>query len=86
MNATAFVLGCSAIGAGLAVFASIGAGIGQGVAAGKAIESIARQPESRGTVMTALFISCAIIETTAIYGLIVSLILLMANPFVGQLP
>jgi F0F1-type ATP synthase membrane subunit c/vacuolar-type H+-ATPase subunit K len=36
--------------------------------------------------MSALFISCAIIETTAIYGLIVSLILLMANPFVGQLP
>jgi F0F1-type ATP synthase membrane subunit c/vacuolar-type H+-ATPase subunit K len=35
--------------------------------------------------MTTLFISCAIIETTAIYGLIVSLILLMANPFVGNI-
>ncbi|MDR1020556.1 MAG: ATP synthase F0 subunit C [Synergistaceae bacterium] len=85
MDSMAFVMGCSAIGAGLAIFASIGAGIGQGMAAGRAIESIARQPESRGTVMTTLFISCAIIETTAIYGLIISLILLMANPFVGQL-
>ncbi|MDR1515400.1 MAG: ATP synthase F0 subunit C [Synergistaceae bacterium] len=86
MDSTAFVMGCSAIGAGLAIIASIGSAIGQGMAASKAVESIARQPESRGTVMTTLFISCAIIETTAIYGLIIALILLMANPFVGQLP
>lgn len=71
------VVGLIAIGAGLAVgLAAIGAGVGQGIAAGKAFESIARQPESTGTVRTLLFIGLAFMETLTIYGLVVALMLI----------
>ncbi|AVX19545.1 MULTISPECIES: ATP synthase F0 subunit C [Carboxydocella] len=70
------VAGLIAIGAGLAVgIAAVGAGIGQGIAAGKAFESIARQPEVTGTVRTLLFIALAFMETLTIYGLVVALML-----------
>lgn len=81
IDATSFILGCSAIGAGLAVIAGIGAGIGQGYAAGKACEAVARQPEARGTIMTTMLTGAAVAETTGIYGLVVALILLFAKPF-----
>ena len=44
MDPKAFVLGCSAIGAGLAMIAGVGPGIGQGFAAGKGAEAVGRQP------------------------------------------
>ena len=47
MDPKAFVLGCSAIGAGLAMIAGVGPGIGQGFAAGKGAEAVGRQPEAR---------------------------------------
>lgn len=68
--------GLVAVGAGLAVgLGAIGAGIGQGIAASKAFESIARQPESTGTVRTLLFIALAFMETLTIYGLVIALML-----------
>ena len=72
------IAAASVIGAGLSVgLAAIGPGIGQGTAAGQAVEGIARQPEVenqiRGTFMEAL----------TIYGLVVALALLFANPFAG---
>lgn len=70
------VAGLIAIGAGLAVgIAAIGSGIGMGIASGKAIESIARQPEMRGPIQTLLFIALAFMETLTIYGLVIALIL-----------
>ncbi|MDA8213594.1 MAG: ATP synthase F0 subunit C [Clostridia bacterium] len=70
------VSGLIAIGAGLAVgLGAIGAGVGQGIAAGKAFESIARQPEATGTVRTLLFIALAFMETLTIYGLVIALML-----------
>lgn len=80
----AIVMGCSAIGAGLAMIAGVGPGIGEGYAVGKACEAIGRQPESKGDVTSTMLLGCAIAETTGIYGLIVALILLFANPFVGK--
>jgi F-type H+-transporting ATPase subunit c len=77
----ALVLMGSAIGAGLAMIAGIGPGIGEGYAVGKAIETIGRQPEIKGTATSTMFIGCAIAETTGIYGLFVALMLLFANPF-----
>lgn len=65
-----------ALGAGIAVLASIGAGVGIGIATGKAIEGISRQPELSGKLTTTLFIGCALAETTALYGLLVSIILI----------
>ncbi|MCL2351015.1 MAG: ATP synthase F0 subunit C [Firmicutes bacterium] len=85
MDPKAFVLGCSALGAGIAVCTGLGAGMGQGVAAGKGAEAVARQPEARGAIMSTMLLGDAIAETTAIYGLVVSMLLLFANPLVGKL-
>lgn len=81
----AFILGCSAIGAGIAVIAGIGSGIGQGYAAGKACEAVARQPEARGTIMSTMLVGAAVAETAAIYGLVIAILLLFANPLPGLL-
>ena len=81
----AIVLAASAIGAGLAMIAGIGPGIGEGFAVGKACEAIAKQPEAKSSVTSTMFIGCAIAESTGIYGCVVALILLFINPFIGQL-
>ena len=81
----AIVLAASAIGAGLAMIAGIGPGIGEGYAVGKACEAIGRQPECRGQVTSTMLLGCAVAETTGIYGFIVALILLFVNPLVGKL-
>ncbi|MGM9631254.1 ATP synthase F0 subunit C [Butyricicoccus sp.] len=81
----AIVLAASAIGAGLAMIAGIGPGIGEGYAAGKACEAIGRQPEAKGSVTSTLILGCALAETTGLYGLIVALILMFVNPFLGKL-
>ncbi|MCL1999272.1 MAG: ATP synthase F0 subunit C [Turicibacter sp.] len=80
----AFVLGLGQIGAGIAILNGIGVGVGQGHIGASAIQAIARQPESRGTVMSTLFVSMAMSETSGIYGLVIAIILLFANPLVGQ--
>lgn len=73
----------SVIAAGLAVgLASIGPGIGQGTAAGQAVEGIARQPEAEGKIRGTLLLSSASMEASTIYGLVVALALSFANPFV----
>ncbi|MDD3430281.1 MAG: ATP synthase F0 subunit C [Oscillospiraceae bacterium] len=83
----AIILGCSAIGAGLAMIAGIGPGIGEGYAVGKACEAIGRQPESKGDVTSTMLLGCAVAETTGIYGFIVALLLLFVTPgmFIGRL-
>ncbi|MDR1953852.1 MAG: ATP synthase F0 subunit C [Clostridiales Family XIII bacterium] len=81
----AFVLGLSALGAGLAMFVGFGVGLGQGIATGKAVESIARQPEAKGDITTTLITGLAMSETSSIFALIVAIILTFANPLVGKL-
>ena len=83
IDSRAFILGCSAIGAGIAIVAALGPGIGQGYAAGKGAESVARQPEARGNIISTMLIGCAVSETSGIYGLIVAMILLFANPLIS---
>lgn len=65
------------IGAGIAVCSGIGAGLGIGVAAGMTNEAIARQPELSGTLMTTFFLGMALSEATAIYGLVISILLVL---------
>ena len=81
----ALVLACSAIGAGLAMIAGIGPGIGQGYAAGKGAEAVGRQPEAQGDISKTMLLGAAVAETTGIYGLVIALILLFANPLVKLL-
>jgi F-type H+-transporting ATPase subunit c len=82
----AFVLGLSALGAGMAMIVGFGVGIGQGIATGKALESIARQPEAKGDITTTMFIGLAMTETSVIFALIIAIILVFSNPLVGMLP
>lgn len=61
------VLGC-ALGAGIVI---LGAGFGIGKIGGSAVESIARQPEAGGSIMTTMIISAALIEGVTFFALIV---------------
>jgi F-type H+-transporting ATPase subunit c len=71
----------SAIAAGLAIaIAAHGCGIGQGMAVRGAVEGIARNPDSSGKVTVTMLIGLAMIESLAIYALVISLILIYANP------
>jgi len=69
-------LGLIAIGAGIAVFTGVGAGVGIGIATGKACESVARQPEASGKVTATLILGLTLAESTAIYGFVISIIML----------
>ncbi|RDY26121.1 ATP synthase F0 subunit C [Romboutsia weinsteinii] len=80
--ATGIAIAGSAIGAGLAVITGIGAGIGQGFAAGKAAEAVGNQPEAKGDIMSTMLLGAAVAESTGIYGLVIAIILLFANPWV----
>ena len=79
------VLAASAVGAGCAMIAGLGPGIGEGYAAGKAVEAVARQPESKGYIISTMILGQAISESTGIYSLVVAMILLYANPFISML-
>ena len=78
----ALVQGLSALSAGLSVgLAAVGPGIGQGTAAGYAVEGIARQPEAEQKIRGVLLLSFAFMESLCIYGLVIALAILFANPF-----
>lgn len=73
----------SLIGAVIAVsFGAIGPALAEGRAIAAAMEAIARQPESAGALSRTLFVGLAMIETMAIYCLVIALLLLYANPYV----
>lgn len=82
IDPTALIKAASAVGAGLAMIAGIGPGIGEGYAVGKSCEAIGRQPESSGAVTRTMLLGCAIAESTGIYSFVVALILMFINPFV----
>jgi F-type H+-transporting ATPase subunit c len=65
------------IGAGIAAVAGLGAGIGIGIATGKAAEAISRQPEASGKIQTVFFLGIALAEATAIYGFVVSILIIV---------
>ena len=63
------------LGAGIAAFTGVGAGIGMGIATAKAVDACARQPEAAGKIRTLLLLGLAFAETTALYGLVVAVII-----------
>ena len=78
--AIGIILAGCAIGAGLALIAGIGPGIGEGNAVAKACEAIGRQPESKGAVTSTMIMGCAVAETTGIYALVISILLIFVAP------
>ncbi len=71
-----FIKGMAALGAGIAMIAGIGAGIGQGYAAGKAVEAVGRQPEASGQITKTFFLTAAMAESTGLYALVVAILLI----------
>ena len=63
-------------------FGAIGPALGEGRAVAAAMDAIARQPEAAGTISRTLFVGLAMIETMAIYCLVIALLVLFANPFI----
>ncbi len=72
----------SIIVAGLTIgIGSIGPALGQGRALAQALQAIAQQPDEANTITRTLFVGLAMVESTAIYCFVVTLILIFANPF-----
>ena len=67
--------GLIAIAAGIAVFTSLGAGLGMGIATGKIAEAISRQPEASEKIMSAMMLGFGLAESTAIYGFVIAIML-----------
>ena len=78
--AIGIILGACALGAGMAMIAGIGPGIGEGNAVAKACEAIGRQPECRSQVTTTMLMGCAVAETTGLYALVIAILLLFVAP------
>ncbi len=78
--ALGILLGGCAVGAGLAMIAGVGPGIGEGNAVAKACEAIGRQPESKGDVTSTMITGCIIAETTGLYGLVIAILLIFVAP------
>jgi F-type H+-transporting ATPase subunit c len=77
------VIGLTAIiTAGLTIaVGSLGPAFGKGRAVSQALASIAQQPDEANTISRTLFVGLAMIESTAIYCFVVSMILIFLNPF-----
>ena len=75
--AAAIVQAAKALGAGLCMgIGAIGPAIGEGTAVGKALEGMARNPETASNLRTNMILGCAITETTGIYSLVIALLLM----------
>ena len=83
MNDAVWIQIVSILGAVFSVsFGAIGPALAEGRAVAAAMDALARQPDAASTISRTLFVGLAMIETTAIYCLVIALLLLFANPFV----
>ena len=82
MDSVSIIGAVSIITAGLTIaIGSIGPALGEARAASQALAAIAQQPDEANTITRTLFVSLAMIEATAIYCFVVTMILIFANPF-----
>ena len=82
MNSAVWIQIASIIGAAIAVsFGAIGPALAEGRAIAAAMDALARQPDASNNISRTLFVGLAMIETMAIYCLVIALLLLFANPF-----
>ena len=84
MEYLAIVMAAGQYATAMAVFAGLLTTLGQGNIAAKAIESMARQPEAKGSIQPAMILGLAMAETNGIYGLLIAFLLLFFNPFVNN--
>ena len=82
----AIIIGCSLLVAGLAIaFGTIGTGLGMGNGLNGATNAVGRNPEAQGKILLTMMVGLAMIESLAIYALVISLIMLYANPLLKYL-
>ena len=81
MSGQDFIYGCSAIGAGIAMIAGIGPGVGKGIAAGHGASAVGRNPGAQSQIQSTMLLGQAVAETTGLYGLVVAIILMFVKPF-----
>lgn len=84
-NALASVISVVHIAAAIALLNGVFTTFGQAKIVVQAIESIARQPEAADSIRSAMFVGLAMAETSGIYGLLIAIIMLFANPLVDTL-
>ena len=86
MDSAALIAAVSIATAGLTIaIGSIGPALGEGRAAAQALSAMAQQPDEANRITRTLFVSLAMIESTAIYCFVVAMILIFANPFWNRL-
>ncbi|HBT64735.1 MAG TPA: ATP synthase F0 subunit C [Ruminococcaceae bacterium] len=85
MQELATVIGIVHIAAAIALLNGAFTTFGQAKIAAQAIESIGRQPEAADSIRSAMFVGLAMAETSGIYGLLIAIIMLFANPLVDIL-
>jgi len=79
----AIVIGCSLLVAGIAIgFGTIGTGVGMGHGLSGATNAVGRNPEAQGKILLTMMVGLAMIESLAIYALVIALIVLYANPLI----
>ena len=81
VNGQEFISAMSAIGAGLAMIAGIGPGVGQGYAAGQAAAAVGKNPGAKSDITSTMLLGQAVAETTGLYGFAVAIILMFVKPF-----
>jgi F-type H+-transporting ATPase subunit c len=82
MDTLTFIAIVSIATAGITIaIGSLGPALGQGRAVAQALTSLAQQPDEANTITRTLFVGLAMIESTAIYCFVVSMIVLFVNPY-----
>lgn len=82
MDITAFIAVASIFTAGITIgLGSIGPALGEGRALAAALSALSQQPDAAATITRTLFVGMAMVESTAIYCFVVTMILIFANPF-----
>jgi F-type H+-transporting ATPase subunit c len=82
MDSTSIIGVASIVTAGITIaIGAVGPALGEGRAVAQALSSIAQQPDETTTITRTLFVGLAMIESTAIYCFVISMILIFANPF-----
>lgn len=71
-----FVRGMACLGAGIAMIAGLGPGIGQGIAASRGAEAVGRNPDASGKIQSIMVLGIALAETTGIYSLVIAILLI----------
>ncbi len=82
MDSLGWVAVASIFSAGLCIgLGAIGPALGEGRALAQALAALAQQPDEANSITRTLFVGLAMVESTAIYCFVVTMILIFANPF-----